>query len=86
MPDEPCTSPACECEVPCCEAIRGATKPKEGWKYIYTSGRRHYFRDGRSLCGKWGAIAQNGLEQGDNLHVTNCARCRLLRCQEVGRG
>lgn len=57
--------------------------PKEGWKLIHTRGRRHYFRDGRSLCEKWGAIAQNDLEQGENLHVDNCARCRLLRCQEV---
>lgn len=56
--------------------------PKEGWKYIHTSGRRHYFRDGLSLCKKWGAIAQNGLTAEPDSSQDNCAPCARLRAQK----
>lgn len=74
-------------DVRAARALSDALKaPKEGWKFIHTSGRRHYFRDGRSLCGKWGAIAQNGLEREAATSVAICQPCMRFRAQEVGRG
>ena len=26
---------------------------KEGWTWLINSRKEHYFRDGKSLCGKW---------------------------------
>lgn len=60
--------------------------PQEGWKYIHASGRRHYFRDGRSLCKKWTPIAQNGLTAQPDSSQDNCAPCTRLRAQERGHG
>jgi hypothetical protein len=51
----------------------------EGWTYLYNSPKWHYFRGGRSLCGKWLLLLGGGeLEQGNIGSPDNCAKCRKL--------
>ena len=65
-------------------------KAKEGWGQVVSAGtlsaskKWHYFRDGRSLCGRWVRFSNNGLEQGMDNSPDNCAECRrrLLKEQE----
>jgi len=55
--------------------------PRQGWKYIHSSRRWHFFvekvsdrDDMRSLCGKWGVPLLGSLEDGGPM-VDSCVIC-----------
>jgi len=50
----------------------------EGWTWLANSSRWHYFRDGRSLCGKFMLFADpdEGYESGQDESPDNCAACK----------
>lgn len=51
--------------------------PKEGWGWLLNSRKWHYFLPGgRSICGKWLALGNQTLEQGNDTSSDNCAACR----------
>lgn len=54
------------------------TNDKEGWTWLQNSAKWHYFRDNRSLCGKFAVLRtpQEGFEIGNNESPDNCAGCR----------
>lgn len=55
---------------------------KEGWKWLSNSPKWHYFREGRSLCGKFMCFSMSDLEQGNNESPENCKACRKkLECK-----
>ena len=51
-------------------------KLKEGWGYLINSTKWHYFRNGRSLCGKWGILSDKALELGNDDSPDNCKACK----------
>ena len=55
---------------------------KEGWGHPghYQSRKWHYFREARSLCGKW--MFTGVLEQGSDDSPDNCASCKRKRAKE----
>ena len=70
------------------EKAAEAARPKEGWA---PGGKKwHYFKDRRSLCGRYAVFAQVPLEQGDYMSVDNCAACfrrrQKLAKLEAARG
>lgn len=58
------------------------SESKEGWGTVVSAGtlmpskKWHYFKDHRSLCGKWMRFSDNDLEQGNDNSVDNCAECK----------
>ena len=58
-------------------------KLKEGWFRPWESKKWHYFRAGRSLCGKWGFPGE--LSNGMDNSPDNCADCRRKRFAETKR-
>lgn len=48
----------------------------EGWKWIIESRKWHYFRNGRSLCGRWATLSNAGFETGNDDSPDNCAECK----------
>lgn len=53
------------------------TPPVEGWGFTGTSRKAHYFRDGRSLCGKWGFRRSSAPHEPDTgPSPDDCAACR----------
>ena len=50
------------------------TAATEGWGFPSNSKMAHYFRDGRSLCSKWGFWG--ALETGNDESADNCVACR----------
>ena len=61
------------------------TKAPEGWTYLYNSPKWHYFRDSRSLCGKFLLLDSSELEEGKNDHPKNCMGCRRKLEAELKR-
>jgi hypothetical protein len=61
--------------------------PKEGWGILSNQRKFHYFKAGRSLCGKWAAIFMPDLELGKNDHPDNCQACRkkVIKLQEIDK-
>lgn len=50
---------------------------KEGWGFTGTSRKAHYFREGMSLCGKWGFRSPNApLEPDNGPSRDDCVACR----------
>lgn len=49
---------------------------KEGWNAVYNSKKFHYFKEGRSLCKKYGLLGYEGL-QADNgkPSIDDCKAC-----------
>ena len=50
----------------------------EGWHFILHSQKRHYFNDGRSLCGRFYAVSppvSEELNRSDVAHFYNCVPC-----------
>jgi hypothetical protein len=54
----------------------------EGWTWLYNSTKWHYFRNNRSLCGKWALWAVGELEQGNDNSPDNCVVCRRKLAKE----
>ena len=55
---------------------------KEGWTWLFNARKWHYFRDGQSLCKKWGLLGSRDLEQGNDNSPDNCATCRKILKKE----
>lgn len=55
---------------------------KEGWGWPGLSRKAHYFRKGRSLCGRWGYFGE--LEQGNDDSNDNCTACKKIYKKELG--
>ena len=59
-------------------------KLSEGWTWLFNSKKWHYFRKGRSLCGKWALLGHPELE-ADASSPDNCKACVAKRVQERER-
>jgi len=64
--------------------VRMNEKSKEGWGSILDSRKDHYFRNSRSLCGKWFCTSKE-LDQNDKKCVNDCAACRRKRDKELAK-
>ena len=53
---------------------------KEGWGFPTNSKKAHYFRQSRSLCGKW--MFFGVLEQGNDNSLDNCTACKKALLKE----
>ena len=51
---------------------------EEGWTWLQNSKKWHYFRNKKSLCGKWSLFIHpnEGYELGNNDSSDNCTTCR----------
>lgn len=49
----------------------------EGWGWKSNCSKRHYFVDGRSLCGLWGIGKGVDLGQGYDDIPENCQACKI---------
>ena len=54
----------------------------EGWGLPGLARKWHYFRERRSLCGRW-VFSGKDLEQGNDDHPANCKQCREKRTKEA---
>lgn len=54
----------------------------EGWTWLQNSRKWHYFRDTRSLCGKWSYLGLDNFEKEGDDSPDNCAECRRKRKKE----
>jgi hypothetical protein len=57
-------------------------KLKEGWTYLFGAPKWHYFRDGRSLCGRWMCLGSD-FEAGNDTSPDNCTTCTKKRMREL---
>ena len=56
----------------------------EGWTWLQNSPKWHYFRDGRSLCSKWGLWGNLKFAETENLDSPdNCKACATKRRKEL---
>ena len=55
----------------------------EGWIKTDNAKLWHYFRDGRSLCGKWMTFSQNYDETENIDSPDNCKACKNKRSKEL---
>jgi hypothetical protein len=58
---------------------------KEGWTYLINAKKWHYFRDSRSLCGRWMYLGDSDLEMGKDNSPDNCTACRAKLLKERAR-
>ena len=60
---------------------------KEGWGWLHNSTKWHYFREGRSLCGKWMMLGSgDDLETGNYNSPDNCKGCKNKLAKEKETG
>lgn len=52
---------------------RRPSNPKKGWGFPWNSKKAHYFREGRSLCGKWGYFG--ALHDDESYPDIRCQAC-----------
>lgn len=55
---------------------------REGWNWLFNSSKWHYFREGRSLCGKWMTLGNPEYQQGNDNSPDNCAACKRKLLKE----
>jgi len=48
----------------------------EGWTWLWNSRKRHYFLDGRSLCGRFLLLGHPELKHSNDDSPDNCTACR----------
>ena len=60
------------------------TTRNEGWWWPVECEKRHYFRDGRSLCGRWGSFNGDFPDCPDDA-LLNCAGCQKKRQREKAK-
>lgn len=60
---------------------------REGWTYLYNSPKWHYFRNHRSLCGRFMLLAtpEEGFEADKHDHHKNCVGCRRKIEKEIAK-
>ena len=58
---------------------------KEGWTWLWNVKKWHYFREGRSLCGKYLLMGSGELDQGNDNSPSNCKSCckKLLKAKHT---
>ena len=56
---------------------------KEGWTFLFNSPKWHYFREGRSLCGRFLLLGSPELEKGNDDSVSNYVGCKRKLEREV---
>lgn len=57
---------------------RESEEPFRGWAWPSNSRKAHYFVNGRSLCGRWGFLGQNGDSNqgtGSKVGPDDCVAC-----------
>lgn len=61
-----------------------SVKPYEGWAWLTDAALAHYFRDGRSLCGRWAMElgAEKDAPYPEDAHCGRCRRATLREPQE----
>lgn len=57
----------------------------EGWAWPVASRKVHYFRNGRSLCCKWGFGGMVQSNQGNERCPDDCAECWKKRDRELAK-
>jgi hypothetical protein len=55
----------------------------EGWTWLFNSKKWHYFRNKKSLCGKFALLGKGEFEQGNDKSPDNCAMCKWKRLKEL---
>ncbi len=56
----------------------------EGWTWIYGATKWHYFRKGKSLCGRWMLLGLGDFEEDEKLESEdNCKTCTKKRRIEL---
>jgi len=57
---------------------------KEGWTWLVNSKKWHYFKEARSLCGKFVLFKKpvDGFETGNNDSKDNCIACNKKLCSQ----
>lgn len=56
----------------------------EGWTWLFNSRKWHYFRNGRSVCGRYAILGAGDFEQGNDTSPDNCAQCRKVIAKQTG--
>lgn len=58
----------------------------EGWTWVRNSTKWHYFRDKKTICGKWWLFKHpvEGYEIGNDGSANNCAACKREILKEQG--
>lgn len=51
----------------------------EGWTWLLNASKWHYFRNGRSLCGKWMLPGGGSFPAAADDSDHNCAACKRKR-------
>lgn len=59
---------------------------KRGWLLMYNTRFAHYMIDGRSLCGRWMALTDVGLEDDKHESPDNCKACMKKRLKLISQG
>ena len=54
----------------------------EGWAWLYVSPIWHYFRNGKSLCGKW-KLRSDYLDPDERRRGSDCKKCAQKRAEEL---
>ena len=55
----------------------------EGWAWPRRGRRAHYFRDGRSLCGRWSSWPSSYAQNQELGSLDHCAKCARRRAKET---
>ncbi len=55
---------------------------KEGWTWLWNTRKDHYFREGRSLCGRWLCLG-DALLPNEPSEDEVCKTCRRKRQKEL---
>jgi hypothetical protein len=60
-------------------------KAPEGWKVLLNSKKDHYFREGRSLCGRWATFGNEFDPHTGAFAKNDCAGCVKKLQAELGK-
>lgn len=56
----------------------------QGWKYLFNAPKQHYFKDGRSLCGRWMTFGHGDcIEDNEKPQHDECTSCRRKLTPEL---
>ena len=59
---------------------------KEGWNWLWNAKKYHYFRNGQSLCGRWGILSDSGIDENHpDDSSENCKTCMKILQRERKR-
>lgn len=56
---------------------------KEGWTWLFNSKRDHYFRNGKSLCGKFACLGNDFTDEPDGIPCATCLKKREKEEEEI---